>query len=201
MSLDVLLKLIDEPDPCGLLFLIALGTAIGSKMIGLSRLRRWGYRIASGALILFTAYALDAYEPSTARDLVGIVLRALAVFGLTLGVSWTALAVVGFLLQATRPLGQGMREAADRQARERMDQERRKREMLDAERRADAEARSQLPATPRAEHVRRAIEQAKNDYDLDAEVIRSLALDTEEREAAVLQARQKLIRRLTEILK
>jgi hypothetical protein len=203
MTFDEFLTLINHPDPCATMLLILLLVAIGSAMVRAhSDLHAWGYRICAAVFVLYVFYGFATFQPADAADLIRLVLLALATAGLGLGSSWIVLAVGAFIHHYAVALPRARLQTladAQRRASQRA-QEERKQEALEAERRAAAQARSQGPAVPRTEHVKQAAERASQDFETDAEVIRSLGLDSEERDAALLQARQKLIRRLKEIL-
>ena len=94
------LEMVDRGDPCALVFLIAILTCVGAKMVG-SRLdlRSWGTRIASGAFVAYCVYGQISFHPGTAEDWIHITLRGLLAAGLVLGFSWINLAVSAFVNQ------------------------------------------------------------------------------------------------------
>ena len=119
-----------------------------------------------------------------------------------MGVSWIVLSILGFICRhTTEPLlakTRQLRDSARQHAREREEEYRR----LEGERRAEEQRRLQQaqPVPPRSERAKQAIEEAKRDFEIDCELVKSLQLPSEEREAALMKARQKLVRRLDEIL-
>jgi uncharacterized iron-regulated membrane protein len=183
------------------MILVLLG--IGSKMIeGFPTLRSWGCRLAGGALVAYGVYGIRTLHPTTADEVTHIVFRGLLVSGLVLALAWIVLAVQGFVYHhATQPVlewSTGRRAAALERERKAAEEQCR----LEAERHAEEQKRlKEVPPRPRTERVKQAIDEAKQDYETDREVIRSLDLRPAERRAALTQAKQKLMRRLQEILK
>src|SRR5262249_157545 len=123
---------------------------------------------------------------------------------LALSVSRVQLSILGFLyyeliepawayLQRREQLAQARAEA------ERQAEERRQIEEREARRQAEL-ACQQAPTVPRTELMRRAIAEGKQDYDSDCDAMRSLGLPRDERKAALLEARRKLLRRVNEVM-
>ena len=197
------LELINNPDPCSTVLLIVLLTGIGSKMIeSCPDLRAWGYRVAAVALVVYGVYGVMTFHPTTADQLVGIVLRGLIAFGVVLGLFWIVFAIQGFIYQHTfKRLRDTMHESAERRARER-EEEKRRLERLEADRRAEDERRRQQAAQPlplpRSERVKQTIDQARSDYETECLVLRAAGLDADELETALLNARTSYLRKLKE---
>ena len=203
-AIQTVMNLIDNPS-FSTLALALLIVWIGSKMIGESHLYRWGHRLGIFAALLYTARALLTFRPTTADQFLGIAIRAsLFAFPLSLGLTWIFLSVTSWVCSVTigAALARTRQRIAEHQraARER-DEARREHERLEAERLAAEQARlQQQPVLPRAERVSQAVEKAKQDYETDVQAIRSVNLPREERTAALLQAKQKLLSRLSEAL-
>ena len=88
-------RIINEPSPCWTLFLIALTCAIGSTiMANRDQLRAWGYRIATAFGLFHAIYAISIMSPTSAEDLVIIVVKSLCFGSLILGLSWMTLGCV-----------------------------------------------------------------------------------------------------------
>jgi hypothetical protein len=68
------------------------------------------------------------------------------------------------------------------------------------QRRAAQPLASPPPSLPRETTLQRAAEQAHLDYEFECQVVRSAGLDKDEQEAALLQAKQKYLRRLAQLL-
>jgi hypothetical protein len=200
--MNVVIEIINDPTPATFL-LIGLLVAIGAKAIeGFPELRPWGRRVAAAALAAYSVHSIRIAQPTTAEELVGILFRGLMASGLALGLAWIVLAIQGFTHRHTtapalatfRQIRASARERARRHEEEKCHE---------AERLAEEQRRLQQaqPVASRAERAKQATDDARRDYNTDCEMIRSLQLRNEERRAALLKARQKLIRRLDEILK
>jgi hypothetical protein len=98
--MNVLRELIDEPDVGWLVILIVLLIWIGSKtMARRMYLQSPAHRLAVGVFVLYCSYALYAFTPHRAEELVWIVIRALLASGIALGVGYIVLPIVDFLFR------------------------------------------------------------------------------------------------------
>jgi hypothetical protein len=204
--MDIVLEWINKPDDvCSLMLLIVVLAAIGSRMVrDRNDLRRWGHRISAAALVGYLIYAVRTFRPSTANECLGLVLRAILAAGAALGISQIQLAVFVFIYDRTmRPLQDWFhrwRQNARRRTAEWEAEQRRIAEIKAKQAAEEEAARLRVQVPSRTESVRQAVAQAKQDYEVDCETIRSLGLRTDEKRAALLEAKQKLLRRLSEAL-
>jgi hypothetical protein len=198
MNMNVILDMLNEPDPVWTPLLIGLLCWVGSRMIETRPdLRRWGARVAAGVFIVYALYAVQAFSPTNASECVGLTVCGVFAAGLTLGVSWIALAATGLLYELT--VGR-FREAAKETKRIREKAAREEQWALEDERKAEERRRSEkvieAPVIPRSERIRASVEQAKADYHSECYALRSAGLDADELDTALVQARTKYLRAL-----
>jgi hypothetical protein len=98
------LQLIDNADPCSLLFLITLLLGIGVRFSGGDRnVQIWGIRIAAFTFLAYAAHAMYSSLPLTTADWITLVIRSLTAAGLVLGPAWILLAVGAFASRQVVP--------------------------------------------------------------------------------------------------
>ena len=96
-----LFRILIEDDGFTLLCLIAILTVIGSKMTSeCFSVRWWGWRAAAVTYVLFCCYAVCVLRPTSAAELVQITFRGLFAAGLTLGLFWILIPLLGVAQRA-----------------------------------------------------------------------------------------------------
>lgn len=96
--MSVLIDLLDHPDPCSLVALIAVLGWVGGYMVaGRADLHAWGYRLATIAFVGYGLFAMWKEEPVSAGQFLYVAIRALLGAGLGRGLSWIVLASVAFV--------------------------------------------------------------------------------------------------------
>ena len=102
-----LFRILIEDDGFTLLCLIAILTIIGSKMTSeCFNVRWWGWRAAAVTYVLFACYAVCVLKPTSAADLVHIAFRGLFAAGLTLGLFWILIPLIGVVHRAVLSVAQ-----------------------------------------------------------------------------------------------
>jgi hypothetical protein len=135
--MDAALNLINSNDVVALIGLVIVVCWIGGRMIQREpQLNQWGWRLAAGAFIGYCFLMGSELEDQTPGEWLGIVCRGILAAGLTLGVSWIALAVYGFMKSAS---DRAAREAASRADDRRCAKEQKRREREEQKRRAEWE--------------------------------------------------------------
>ena len=185
-----MLKIINEGDLWFLLGVILILFCLG-KVYTDQRQKLVGGLIALLAFLAFAGNSLEDRQPRTAEELFHIAERALVTFGLTLGLSWIILAVLAAITHPFREAVKASREAA-RQRRFAREQAR----YSQPARPAEPLQASPPPSPTMAERT----VQIRQDYDAECASIRVLGLDEDEQRIALDQARQRLMRRLRELL-
>jgi hypothetical protein len=90
--------LIDSGNACSLLFLIAILVAVGRQMAGeSSNVLKWSARLAATGFLAYLAYGAITFQPATAEDWIGVIIRGLLTAGLTYSIALIVLSVVAFL--------------------------------------------------------------------------------------------------------
>src|SRR4051794_20527428 len=95
--------LIYSDDAVSLAFIVATFYIVGGNMAD-ETVRRWGWRAAALAYVLFVVYACSTVPLLGARDLAYIAFRGLFAGGLTVGVTWMGLAIVLFVVRELKEL-------------------------------------------------------------------------------------------------
>lgn len=204
LLMNTFLDLVNNPYSLWTIFLILLLTAIGSKMVeSRPRLRLAGHRIATAALIGYGLYGIHELQPSDAEALVGIVLRGLIAFGLTLGAAWIVLAANGFVYQHTfQRLCNTMRHSARCRAHERCEEQWRL-QKIEAERRSQHELemeRMNQPPPSSPIPAEQQLESAEKRLDERLQIIERLPLSDQEKQRAAQVAVRKFEEEVEQIL-
>ncbi len=96
--MNVIFRVLAEPDPSSLLGLILILCWVGSVMVASRRdLHAWGYRLAATSFVGYGLYAAAVEEPKDADSFLFIAIRSLFAAGWMLGGSWIVLALGGFI--------------------------------------------------------------------------------------------------------
>lgn len=154
-------RMVQTGDVCSLLFLIAVFSYVGHFVVATEpELRLWGLRMAAAAFVMYVVYGAIQLGTPDANALTGVVLRALAVGGLMLGVSWILLPALAFLKrQCTRATKSAKWKAEQR--RRKRNEKRRQREAERQRKRAQKEWERSAPERERA--ARQAEERRRRD--------------------------------------
>jgi hypothetical protein len=95
--LNVVLQILNDPDPCSLMALIAVLALVGNLMTrNMPHVHAWGYRLSASAGVGYGVYGVWKFEPVRAYDVLDIVIRALFAAG-SLGFWWIVLASLAFV--------------------------------------------------------------------------------------------------------
>lgn len=201
--MNSLVSLFDSEEPIRLAFAILLLLMVSGAVIT-PKCQEWALRLAAAAFCLYAATRWLQHANADAEDLFDILIRAALVAGFTLGVSrlglpLTAVAyayTLGALLQRLRNLYKWFQDhRRDAQA-QREEVER----LAEAARAEEAYRKSQPVPLTRAQRAKQRAAEVQRDFDVDCQLIRSLGLDADEEEFALLQASQRRLKRLKEIL-
>ena len=188
--MKALLEMLDREDLRDLGLIMVLVLILG-RVLTTSH-EQWSHRLAA---IAFCAYVIRRWKQSTpyfAEDLMDIVLRAAVSAGLVYGLARIVLPPLGLLYASTLgKLWTGLRRFF--------------RSLGDTPYQPPAPPPPEPVPTPpspqeRAQLLQAAADQARLDYETACQIIRSLGLSTDEQDAAVVEARQRLMRRLRDLL-
>jgi hypothetical protein len=197
--MSVILRMIDDlREPIQLVALTALLCWIGGYMLaGRDDLRAWGYRLAGFSFCAYNVYGIWNFEPDSADQFLGIVIRALIAAFLARGFFSIVLAVLGFIYRTmvARALERARRRAeqlayeVERLARERALSQRQAME-LSLRRAADHSAPPPKPKTLREkiaaergvfDERREALKELEAVADFDNELLHELSKNELER--------------------
>lgn len=192
-----------------LLGLIGLLWAVKNLLIEDNlRVRAWTRRSVALMTLLYGLYAYGAYEPLSAEDYVHVTLRCLLVAGLANGLLALPLATIDFArVHVFVPTGERWRLRAQERTlrKEEARQQREHEKWLKQKQIEDEERKRELALQPppptRAERIKSAAALARQEFQAEAEAIRSAGLDEDEQDVALLEAQQKRSRRLKEIMR
>jgi hypothetical protein len=204
--MEVVLNILDHPDPCSLVVLIGLLAWVGNVMTrNISRVRTWGEWACGAAFVGYCIYAIWTFAPVTAGEFLEIVIRGLFAAGLTLGFSWVVLASAVFVYANTLMRVQyEMRRRANRRFHEEKEQILLQLRMA----RKDLE----LPAittvveepVTKTETIRETIVRERSDHEDRVAAINELkasgVIDEEMREELQTNELERFTRRLTDVL-
>jgi hypothetical protein len=166
-----MLEFVTTDDVASLVGLIAVLSWIGSAMIRRhAGLRSWGWRFAAGALLLYCGAVGAVLDRRTPAVWLRIVCRGLLAAGLTLGTSWIALSVFGFMKSASDRAAGAVRARADARRRE---QEQKRREREEQKRREQGERHG-----PERERQRQLAEERRLQLEATAREARQTREDT-----------------------
>ncbi len=198
--MDVILRILANPDPCSLLGLIGVLCWVGRAMV-VSRpdLQVWGYRLA--AVVGFFGYGLFGVfveEPVNADQFLFVAIRALFAAGWVLGGSWIVLSILGYLYETLvgRPLRQARVAKQQREIEQAWAEQDRIRQMREEEER-NRPVPPPPAQIPRATRIQIALDDAKTEYEAECVGLNGAGLDDEELEIALLNARRKYVRRVS----
>lgn len=165
--------------------LIALLSYVGNQMTQCDLEIRWARRLGAAGFIGYGILALFELHIDSTWSLVALVVRSMLAGGLVMSLSSVLIPALAFLCRSivrTMPV-------------------RRQVEPPPQQPEVPPESQEQPPPpVPRESALRQAADQARLDYDLESQIVRSANLSEDEREAALTQVKQKYLQRLGEAL-
>lgn len=116
-------ELIYADDAMSLMCLVAIFFIVGANMAD-ATVRRWGWRAAAAAYVVFVIYAGASTGPTRAAELAYIAFRGLYAGGLAVGTAWILMAITMFFVGEMRAAKNRLEEPREENAQTRQTEQR-----------------------------------------------------------------------------